>query len=503
MLRSIGRFSILLFIFISTIFLTCSKDSTGPAEEGILIKASDGGTVISPDGLLTLTIPPNALNDDTYIDIGVLPESDYPNEILDFGILGVVYMLQPSGIEFKIPSGIELELTDNEINQVVNNDTITLIQCILYNNDGASIIDSCIMEINNDENSININGYLNHFSIIMKSMELWGPKENAIGIFPIGTLNISLDNGPDSSTVGKLQSVDYSVSHDCWLPIAMSVSCYAVGACDSGSERDDFTIGPESHTVRTHPGKWWCEEPGDGYLALKIYYGIVFEGGHGCSIFFETDIPKKCVADDDGDVDSDGDGILDGDDNCPYIINADQQDFDGDGYGDACDNCPLEENPDQLDGDFDGYGDTCDNCPEDWNFDQADADEDGIGDVCDNCPDDANADQADSNGDGIGDACEENEPEEIATCTGVSHHTGYSVIKVCIKYGYAEGHTVDIALSGPSPGAASVTVVNGEACAEFTINSYGDYTWTAQLDPGGVQSEGSITVGSADVPCAY
>ncbi len=94
-------------------------------------------------------------------------------------------------------------------------------------------------------------------------------------------------------------------------------------------------------------------------------------------------------------------------------------------------------------------------------------------------------------------------PEEIATCTGVTHYSGYSKIKVCIKYCYAEGHTVDIALYGPSPGTASIPVVNGEACHEFTINWYGDYTWTATLNPGGLPSTGFIQVDANSVPCNY
>jgi MYXO-CTERM domain-containing protein len=38
--------------------------------------------------------------------------------------------------------------------------------------------------------------------------------------------------------------------------------------------------------------------------------------------------------------DDDGDGVLNGDDNCPFVPNADQGDFDGDKVGDLCDNCP-------------------------------------------------------------------------------------------------------------------------------------------------------------------
>lgn len=73
------------------------------------------------------------------------------------------------------------------------------------------------------------------------------------------------------------------------------------------------------------------------------------------------------------DDDDDNDGILDVNDNCPLIGNADQLDSDGDGDGDACDN----------DDDNDGIIDTEDNCPFNANADQADADGDGIGDVCD------------------------------------------------------------------------------------------------------------------------
>ncbi|QYS87103.1 thrombospondin type 3 repeat-containing protein [Flavobacterium oreochromis] len=107
-----------------------------------------------------------------------------------------------------------------------------------------------------------------------------------------------------------------------------------------------------------------------------------------------------------GPKDSDGDAVLDANDNCPYTFNPDQKDSDEDGVGDVCDNCLKQKNTDQKDTDNDGVGDTCDNCISKPNFDQTDSDKDGIGDVCDNCAKTANKDQKDTNGNGIGDVCE-------------------------------------------------------------------------------------------------
>jgi hypothetical protein len=98
------------------------------------------------------------------------------------------------------------------------------------------------------------------------------------------------------------------------------------------------------------------------------------------------------------DPDTDGDGIPDGDDNCPADFNPDQTDTDDDGLGDACDddddndgvcdagvpgadcvagpdNCPLVPNADQNDFDADGFGDACD----------PDVDGDGVDNGTDMC----------------------------------------------------------------------------------------------------------------------
>jgi hypothetical protein len=63
-------------------------------------------------------------------------------------------------------------------------------------------------------------------------------------------------------------------------------------------------------------------------------------------------------------LDTDGDGVPDATDNCPFVANPDQHDEDGDGYGDLCDTCPLIPNArNALDADGDGVGDACDYHP--------------------------------------------------------------------------------------------------------------------------------------------
>jgi len=127
-------------------------------------------------------------------------------------------------------------------------------------------------------------------------------------------------------------------------------------------------------------------------------------------------------------ADSDADGVLDLDDNCPWDPNPDQADADDDGAGDGCD----------FDADNDGFDDETENLlgsdpndagstPEHSLFaetcsDGVDNDGDGFADIfdpgcapdqdgdlvpddADNCPAVFNGDQADTDGDGVGDAC--------------------------------------------------------------------------------------------------
>lgn len=141
-------------------------------------------------------------------------------------------------------------------------------------------------------------------------------------------------------------------------------------------------------------------------------------------------------------VDSDGDGRVDGEDNCPMTANEDQRDTDENMVGDACDdadadgvadylydpdapepyrpldNCLGLANPDQADLDWDGEGDPCDLDADGDGLDapaeealgtdvlKSDSDYDGILDGVDDCPLHPSRVNRDGDEDGYGDDCD-------------------------------------------------------------------------------------------------
>jgi hypothetical protein len=90
-------------------------------------------------------------------------------------------------------------------------------------------------------------------------------------------------------------------------------------------------------------------------------------------------------------VDTDGDFISNGNDNCPTVVNPLQADTDSDGIGDACN--------DADDADGDEWSDHRDNCPAIANVDQTDTDSDHLGDACEAA---AGTDPFDPDSDGDG-----------------------------------------------------------------------------------------------------
>jgi hypothetical protein len=102
----------------------------------------------------------------------------------------------------------------------------------------------------------------------------------------------------------------------------------------------------------------------DDFSLLGVPHQVeFFDAGADLDADGLTNDEELLVGSDPHATDSDGDGIADGQDDCPSITNASQADRDSDGVGDACDNCPDVPNPGQADTDGDGIGDPCDQSP--------------------------------------------------------------------------------------------------------------------------------------------
>src|SRR3990167_3367577 len=138
--------------------------------------------------------------------------------------------------------------------------------------------------------------------------------------------------------------------------------------CENTDDRDDSVAGVDSDDVSfTVPAPLI---PGTYNAYFKIRENDDCTGDSGGTI---TLIDAVVVED----PDVDGDGVLNGVDNCSFTANPSQTDTDSDGFGDECDddydgdgvdniipdNCPLVPNPDQLDSDADGIGNVCDPTP--------------------------------------------------------------------------------------------------------------------------------------------
>jgi hypothetical protein len=191
-----------------------------------------------------------------------------------------------------------------------------------------------------------------------------------------------------------------------------------------------------------------------GALAYKERFEIV---ANSCQDLKDI----SCTSTDD--TDTDKDGILDHEDNCPVVPNGyklgscsdnldttckddgncdcqtEQEDWDkwsGDGKGDVCD-----------DSDSDSVVDAKDICPTDPNIKsdaditnalgKEDKDSDGFVNACDNCPNVFNPNQLDRDGNDIGDVCEDLDGDSVPSiaadkiCTKESIENGECVIDNC------------------------------------------------------------------------
>jgi hypothetical protein len=207
-----------------------------------------------------------------------------------------------------------------------------------------------------------------------------------------------------------------------------------------GNDTMDFLLGPTNGSLMQQ------RRVTDGTGPWKVYSGLVtiptgqtttrfaFASissacGSSCGNFLDAiSFRPACLLDTDGDgkpdaldTDSDNDGLTDKIEGIAY---SQVPDRDGDGWLDGQDNCVNISNPNQADLDHDGVGDACD----------SDRDGDSIANTVDNCPDIANANQSNHDVDSLGDACDsdadgDNILDEVDNCYMVYNPEQYDLDK--------------------------------------------------------------------------
>ena len=130
------------------------------------------------------------------------------------------------------------------------------------------------------------------------------------------------------------------------------------------------------------------------HLVLVFFFLFLFLSSCGLLIH-PADLQISCSIEG-SDCDSDHDRVFNGDDNCIFVSNPEQEDVDGDGVGDHCDICTNIKNPNQEDTDSDNVGDVCErgiSCSADTDC--------GSGLFCDSAGSKCQAIEVDSDHDGL------------------------------------------------------------------------------------------------------
>jgi YVTN family beta-propeller protein len=80
-----------------------------------VVSAADGGKVASPDGKITLEIPPGALPRDTRVTVRVVPPGEWTENVQALGPRGPVYSVEPDGLKLNKPAKLTLRLDPEDL----------------------------------------------------------------------------------------------------------------------------------------------------------------------------------------------------------------------------------------------------------------------------------------------------------------------------------------------------------------------------------------------------
>ncbi|MDP7030054.1 MAG: hypothetical protein QF733_07535 [Phycisphaerales bacterium] len=248
------------------------------------------------------------------------------------------------------------------------------------NGDGvfSATEDQCVEIVNNSAVDIN----LLNWAVLLDGTTPWHEFSSSITIEAHCAILIFGGGSPDDAIFPDgIQVLTATNGQFVQLPVPDTGATNTLSLRDDfGDEQDNVTWGPDASAGGASMAR--CPDVfGD---AVLIPHDDCTS--HLMSLGLHVDLTQFPCSE----IDTDGDGVPDADDNCPNTQNADQDDCDADGIGDACDTV--------TDCDFNGVDDLC----QILGNPALDCDANGIIDVCDVIGDGT----ADCNDNGILDTCE-------------------------------------------------------------------------------------------------
>lgn len=237
----------------------------------MLVEADAGGEVGSPDGLLTLTIPADALDEDTYIEIGVVDPSDYPESLSDMDLAGKVYSLEPDGLDFNYPASTEIEMTEDELESDRENGEYTLVSAVLMASDGTiEPVDTSTVWYDL-EDTVLFSGKIDHFSRVIRFIGFTNyPYPDRIGRAKVGA-----NLGPIKTSVGPEYLVRVDLANRSDLDLHVDVKNGGLRDIEWNGTITAFEVGPHGRDYKYIDPKWSCDEPGQGMVYVEVFVTIL------------------------------------------------------------------------------------------------------------------------------------------------------------------------------------------------------------------------------------
>ena len=154
---------LLLFSFTVIILLACTEDEISQINK---IIGSQGGSITSSDGRLSLDIPAGALDEDTKITIRRINDNNLPPEFQGL-TTNHRYNLQPDDLQFGMPVEVEFLTDQKALDQDGN---ITVDSSLLFASVSQKLEPLGNLEtiIDADDDTVINKGTLEHFSVLVE-----------------------------------------------------------------------------------------------------------------------------------------------------------------------------------------------------------------------------------------------------------------------------------------------------------------------------------------------